>query len=290
MNTLTKTIQNNTLAALAAKAPAGVANAIKQASARTGVNFAYLVQQAKVESSFDPAAKAKTSSATGLYQFIESTWLSMMDKFGAKHGLNVEGKSRAEILAMRKDANTASLMAAEFASENEKYLKSHWGGDIGSTELYLAHFMGAGQAAGFLRARDENPLQPAAVLFPQAAKANRNVFYDQKTGQARSLEDVYGFFDRKFQIEDKTPVVAQNESARPAANTGGSLYKGSVYLAATTGRRNFHNPLPVYQLTTTPVEVMLMAQLEPPSGFRGFEERDRNDTFSLFSRARSYNQ
>src|SRR5690242_786525 len=48
---------------------------IQQASANTGMDFSYLMAQASRESSFDPTAKASTSSASGLYQFVEQTWL-----------------------------------------------------------------------------------------------------------------------------------------------------------------------------------------------------------------------
>lgn len=179
-------------------APQKILSAIANASEHSGVDFSYLVTQASVESSFNPNAKARTSSATGLYQFIDSTWLSMIDKYGDDYGINTEGKSKQEILNMRKDPETSSFMAAAFASENEKFLNAHWGGEVGSTELYLAHFMGANGAASFLNARDETPLQNAADLFPRAARANRNVFYDAQTGQPRTMEQVYAFFDKKF--------------------------------------------------------------------------------------------
>jgi hypothetical protein len=206
MNNIAQSIANNALASLSSRAPSDVLHAIKGASAKTGVNFAYMVQQAAAESNFDADAKAKTSRATGLYQFIESTWTGMIDKYGDKHGIDTEGKSRAEILELRNDPVIASNMAAEFASENERFLDAHWAKgekEIGSTELYFAHFMGAGGASSFLKSRDENPLQEAALLFPKAAAANRNVFYDRDTGRAKTLEEVYGFFDKKFSIEDE---------------------------------------------------------------------------------------
>ncbi len=62
MDNGTNSIQNNALASMLAPVPGKVVNAIKQASARTGVNFAYLVQQAGAESSFNPKIKAKTQT------------------------------------------------------------------------------------------------------------------------------------------------------------------------------------------------------------------------------------
>ena len=226
-------LNNNALAALTQRAAPQVLSAIKKASAKTGVNFAYLMEQAAAESNFNTKIKAKTSSATGLYQFIESTWLNMVKKHGHKYGLeefanniNSQGKVsnpelREEILELRTDPKMASFLAAEFASDNQKFLKQHVGGEIGSTELYFAHFMGASGASGFLNAYKENPLQTAADLFPKAARANYNVFYDSKTGKARTLAGVYEFFDKKFS-QDQTPaqsIRVKEPSAAPSYNT-----------------------------------------------------------------------
>lgn len=191
--------------------PRDVYQAIRSAAAKTGVNFTYLVEKAAVESSFDKNAKARTSSATGLYQFIESTWLKMVKDHGDKHGLGKyaakiddhgrvpDSRTRNEILNLRKNPEIASLMAAEFDSQNYARLKQTVGGDIGSTELYMAHFLGAGGASSFLNAMKKSPNMVAADIFPKEARANRNVFYDSRTGTPRTLAQVHAFFDRKFQ-------------------------------------------------------------------------------------------
>jgi hypothetical protein len=218
-------IDTNVLASLSGRAGPQVTSAIRQASLKTGVDFAYLMEKAAAESNFDTDAKARSSSASGLYQFIESTWLQMVNRYGDKHGLgdyadkiNDQGKvtdleSRKEILALRNDPEIASLMAGEFAAENRQTLINSGikARDIGSTELYLAHFLGAGAASEFIKGMQENPLTPAADLFPRAAKANKNVFYNSKTHAAKSLGEIYAFFDKKF--GDGQPVPPQNPGA-----------------------------------------------------------------------------
>lgn len=211
MNSAGNIFKNNTLAALERQATPGVVNAIKKASASTGVDFAYLMEKASAESSFRPDVKAKTSSATGLFQFIEKTWIAMVRDHGDDHGLGkyadkisadgkiTDAKTRKEILALRKDPETAAAMAAEYAADNKAFLESRVKGDIGPVELYLAHFMGPGGAAGFLSALKNNPLDTASDIFPTAARTNRNVFYDAKTGKPRTLAGVYDFFAQKFQ-------------------------------------------------------------------------------------------
>jgi hypothetical protein len=168
--------------------------AIARAAQATGVDFKYLLAQAKLESGLDPSARAHTSSATGLYQFTGSTWLSTLDKHGAEHGLTMGGAARdpamrAQILAMRKDPGASALMAGELANDNSAYLSGVLGRMPDSAELYLAHFLGSDGAGRFLSALSTDPTQPAAALLPKAAAANRSIFYGA-SGAARSLGDV----------------------------------------------------------------------------------------------------
>lgn len=230
MSILTNTAGNdNALAKLAGTAPNNVVSAVRQASSKTGIDFSYLLQQAKAESSFDTTAKASTSSACGLYQFIDSTWLQMVKDHGCKYGLseeaeklqntaNLTSEEKGAILKLRENPEISSLMAAEFAAGNKKCLENNWGGEIGSTELYFAHFMGAGGATEFLNAKDENPLAYAADLFPKEATANKNVFFDNQTGKPRTLAGVYDFFDKKFSIEENQNCKITPEQQNPEQN------------------------------------------------------------------------
>ena len=226
MNNALKSMENNALAALSARAPSNIVNAIKTASAKTGVSFTYLMEKAAAESNFKADAKAKTSSATGLFQFIESTWMDTVKKHGAKHGINTD-QSKQNLLNLRKDPAIASLMAAEFAEGNKAHLEQTIGGDIGNTELYFAHFMGAGGASAFLSQLKKNPLSVAADIFPKEARANRNVFYDSKTGQPKTLQQVYDFFDKKFSGETD---IASNKT-NSLAHKPTKVKEGYTYLS-----------------------------------------------------------
>jgi hypothetical protein len=198
-----------------------VIKAVQKASSRTGVDFAFLMEKASTESNFNPTARSKTSSARGLYQFLEDTWLRVVKKHGDKYGLGeladkIEIKggracctgSREKILALRNDPEISALMAGEFSSDNEDYLKDNTEGKVGSTELYLAHFMGAGGAAKFLNARAVNGDVAGKDLFPAAAKANKTIFYNSKH-QPRSLDDIYNLFAKKFGGVASTPASSQ---------------------------------------------------------------------------------
>ncbi|OYW44829.1 MAG: transglycosylase [Sphingomonadales bacterium 32-68-7] len=177
--------------------------AIARAAEATGIDFNYLLAQAKLESSLDPHARAGTSSAAGLYQFIGGTWLDTLDKHGDQYGLGWASQAidggrvtdpalRGEIMALRYDPDAASLMAAELARDNRATLTGTLGREPDHAELYLAHFLGADGAARFLTSLQQTPDASAAALFPQAAAANRGVFYG--AGGARSLTEVMDHF------------------------------------------------------------------------------------------------
>ena len=208
-----------------------VLRAIETASKKTGVDFDYLVNQARTESSFRPDVKASTSSATGLYQFIDQTWLATVSEHGSKHGLSdissqiqkdfqgryfvTDSAVKKQILELRKDPAIASLMAAEFASDNGDYLKSQTGKEANATDLYMAHFLGAGGASQFIKALQETPYRPAAYLLPAAAGANKGIFYNAD-GSPKSFDAIYKSFEQKF--GEVTEVqVAQNEPILPSS-------------------------------------------------------------------------
>lgn len=217
--------------------PAHIYRAVADASQRVGVSFAYLMTKAETESSFNPNAQASTSSASGLYQFIERTWLDMVKKHGAEYGLanyadaitrrsdgslSVSSASmRREILNLRKDPQISAYMAAEYANENRQYLSSRLNRDITDTDLYLAHFLGAAGAAKFLTAMEKNPNQRAAVVMPDAASANTSVFYSRNSGRALTLSQVYDRFDRKFEA---TPTYYAEGDGQYFDNNSGNSF------------------------------------------------------------------
>jgi hypothetical protein len=205
--------------------------ALRRASTATGVNFNFLVEQARTESSLNPQAQAQTSSARGLFQFIDSTWLEVIEKHGAKHGLqgaaaSIERDSagapvvrdaarRAEILKLRDDPYISGLMAGELTIENAAKLQQQLGRAARPAELYMAHFLGAGGAAAFLGGLQQDPDLEASHIVPAAARANQSVFY--KEGKALSLDQVYARFEGKF--GEGAPGMA-GTAGRELATTG----------------------------------------------------------------------
>ena len=178
---------------------------IQRASEATGVDFGFLMRTAARESGFNASAHAQTSSAAGLFQFVEQTWLGALKRHGAKHGYggyadliqgSGEGKlsvpssdARKAVMALRLDPKAASLMAGELASDNSAYLKGRTGREPTSGELYIAHFLGPKGSADLIEAAQSRPAAAAAALFPDAAAANPAIFY--RDGRAASVGEVY---------------------------------------------------------------------------------------------------
>lgn len=202
-----------------------VTAAIAEASRRTGVSLDYLQAAAQRESGFDVTAKAATSSAAGLYQFIESTWLQTLERHGARYGLSDASPNgapdRESLLQLRFDPQAAALMAGALTRENADALAGALGREPDAGELYAAHVLGAGDATRLLKTAADAPQTPAAELFPRAAAANRNLFYSPD-GAPVSAEALAARFARMM---DTDPTTASPAAVRPAApSTAASSY------------------------------------------------------------------
>jgi hypothetical protein len=202
------------VATVTANAASQIAGAISRAARSTGISFQYLLTTARLESSLNPAAQAATSSAKGLYQFIDQTWLATVKQAGPAHGLGAyaaaivqapdghyevpNAASRTAIMRLRDDPAASAMMAGAFARANAAQLAGTIGRPPSEAELYIAHFLGSDGAARLIATAARAPRTDAAAMFPQAAMANRGIFYDG-FGRGRSAEDVYASLTGRFE-------------------------------------------------------------------------------------------
>jgi hypothetical protein len=182
-----------------------VSEAIERASKATGVDFSFLMKTAGRESGMNPGAKSGGSSAAGLFQFVEQTWLSTLKQHGSKYGyaryselinkgsdgrFHVSGEeAKKAVMDLRLDPHASSLMAGELASDHAAYLKGRVGRSPTAGELYAAHFLGPQGSARLIEAKQTTPAADAAHLFPAEARANKAIFFSD--GRARSVAEVY---------------------------------------------------------------------------------------------------
>jgi len=219
-----------------------IAGAIKQAASTSGASFEYLLTTAKMESDFNPTAGATTSSAHGLFQFIDQTWLGTVKEAGAQFGYGnyadaitkssdgyysvSDPTARRAIMKLRDDPAAASAMAAALTQSNSFKLTGMIGRRPIDSELYMAHFMGVGGAAKLIANAEDNPQASGARLFPNAAAANRSIFYERSTGRARSVSEVYSVLTQRYASAAASPATRH-----AMASVGGDV-KPSVALAS----------------------------------------------------------
>lgn len=218
----------------AVEGDAQVTTALKRASRSTGTAFDYLFRTAMRESSMNPKAKARTSSAAGLFQFIESTWLQTVKESGAKHGLKKyadqitktrDGRyvvsdpaARKKILSLRFDPRTAAVMAGALTERNGDILENRIGRDATEPELYMAHFMGARGAGRLIELTESSPDARADRFFPKEARANKPIFY-KRGGRPRTIREVYAQLGSHHGADAAPPPVPAKRPAPAKADT-----------------------------------------------------------------------
>src|SRR5580658_446886 len=221
-----------------------VTGAIRQAAQATGTSFQYLLATAQVESGLNPQAGAPTSSARGLFQFVEQTWLGTMKQAGPALGYARYADAitrtasghyqvndpimRSEILKLRNDPTANAVMAGAFTKANSDYLATKLGRQPSEGELYIAHFLGAGGASRLISLAAADPNAKATNYFPNAANANSSIFYDRATGRARSLAQVRDVLTARYD-------VARNDAVRATQAASATVTPGTLSVAQATG-------------------------------------------------------
>lgn len=225
--------------------------AIRAAAQATGVGFDYLVSTATRESSLNPSARAATSSASGLFQFTDSTWLHVMKDHGGSYGFQREAEAirgtanglavddpsmRQHIMGLRMDPDVNALMAGAFTKDNNNYLAETLSRQPTQGELYIAHFLGPKGAGDFIRQTMKTPIAAAADYFPRAASANRSIFYED--GRKRTLGEVYGALVASHQNATlETQKIASAAPPAPRAVVEKVSEDGALFRNLFTSRR-----------------------------------------------------
>jgi len=150
-----------------------------------------------VESDGDPNAKSKRSSATGLGQFLDETWLDMIR---AHRPDLAKGRSQAEILELRRDAKIAREITARLTERNAEVLRKR-GLPVTPGTLYLAHFAGGAGAVAILSAMED---VDAALVMASADATGRTkrekIIKANPFLEGFTVADLRNWADRKMRV------------------------------------------------------------------------------------------
>jgi hypothetical protein len=246
-----------------ANAAPQITGAIQQAARSSGISFEYLLTTAQIESNLNPGAQAATSSAKGLYQFIEQTWLGTLKTSGSANGYGryadaivqssdghyevTDPAMRAAIMQLRGDPAASAMMAGAFTRANADQLQSAIGRPPSEGELYIAHFLGSDGGGKLIAAATMQPNANAADMFPRAAAANQGIFYDS-AGRPRSAGDVYAKLAGRFEAARAIRFTPGFDTASKTATASiaqfASADTAGVTQAFAVARNDLPPPLP----------------------------------------------
>lgn len=156
------------------------------------------------ESTLRPSAKAETSSARGLFQHLDKTWLNLVEKYGEDNGIYSQDMDKEEILALRDNPAYSTRMAVALTKENEESFKRSFDREPEDEELYAMHFFGAGTGKTFIKAVEDTPNGIAENMFKRQAEANQGIFYDQD-GSPVTLKEVKRRLSKKIRTLNTPP-------------------------------------------------------------------------------------
>lgn len=146
----------------------------------------FLDRVIEIESSGNPNAQARTSSALGVGQFIKSTWLNTVRKHAPEL---MSGRTEEEVLELRRNPQISRNMIAALANDNASALSEN-GLPTSPGNLYLAHFLGKTGAINLLTATPDTPVED--VLGNAQIRANKSVL------EGKTVEEVMNWAERKF--------------------------------------------------------------------------------------------
>lgn len=151
-----------------------------------------------VESGGNPKAQNELSSAGGLGQFINDTWMDMISKYrpdllNYKPVKELTAEETANVLSLKKDPNFKELsieMTANYARENALKLYDN-NLPVTESNVYLSHFLGPGKATEVLRADPNTPI--SSIIDPETIRVNPSVL-----GGGKTVADVLSWSSKKM--------------------------------------------------------------------------------------------
>jgi len=150
-----------------------------------------------IESNGDPNAKNKRSSATGLGQFLDETWLDLI----RTHRPDLaKGRSHDKILELRRDAKLARELTIRFTEQNAGMLRKR-GLPVTPGTLYLAYFAGGAGAVAILSALDDSDAASVMASADATGRTKREKIIKANPFLERfTVADLRSWADRRMRV------------------------------------------------------------------------------------------
>ena len=192
----------------------GLQATILRASEISRVAPSFLWTTARLESGFRPEARSSASSAAGLFQFLSSTWLASLRRYGAGLGMNRAAAAidvdergrplirdrfaRREILALREDPLVSATLAGLLTRENAETIAASERQKVTEDELYAAHVLGPTAALRLYKTAALRPGVIAADVLHRQAETNPGLFFDRS--RPRTAAELVAEFERRTDL------------------------------------------------------------------------------------------
>lgn len=258
--------------------------ALINASKKTGVAIEVLAAMGEAESGSGASMKNPVGTATGAFQFIDSTWANMLQMYGKEIGVNVpppsadpkkqkeqlrEIMNNKQLMDLRYNHEASALMAARYTQFNAKILKLDPSDPANVGKIYLGHFLGAGGAGDVLKGKDTDPDQMRAVIA-----SNKAIFQDRSGKPLIDFDNpdpetyrkiVTSFTENKMGSMQQRPnvqaVVGMSKNPSPNAGFNISLDTDSILEGMGGGRLDPEKPVPTFDRGSTQRMVNVQSSL-----------------------------
>ncbi len=189
---------------------------IYKASIDTNTDFEHLIITAMMESDLGRVTESKTSSARGIFQYIEPTWVSLIKRYRQRISQysktklldeNNKNTNNSDILELRYNTRVAALIKAYQLNDEAKILAKYTNGKrINTTDHYIMHMLGSYQARTFYslinNKSDKKLTNIKSANLQEAIKLNPTFFYDAENN-ALNAEQAYKQFHKKISKQYK---------------------------------------------------------------------------------------
>ena len=193
---------------------------ITESAQAVGIDPRYLFAMGGPESGFVTNADNPLpgQSASGLFQFIDSTWNSMKAKYGQRYGIPAN--------ASQHDPKANAILGALYVKEHIENIRKN-DREVTPTDVYMNHFLGHGGYNKFVKALDANPNAPVSTFMSSKQINDNDKYTKNKDGSVKTVQQMYGTLTSTINSHAGTSGAT---TATPAPTQAEDSQEGTSFL------------------------------------------------------------